>query len=447
MPSPAAENGASGCEAVDDAGNVFSYTNPSAPAPPTDQGAPTISGNATEGQVLSEVHGNWSGSPTGYTYQWEDCNSTGTNCSAIVGATNQAYTLTSADVGHTIAVQEIASNAGGNSTPADSTATSVVTPVAAPVSSGNPTISGTPQEGQALTESHGTWSSSPNPNGYAYQWEDCDSSGNSCSAIAGATSQTYMLTSSDVGHTIRVQEAATNAGGTSSPASSSATGVVQPLSAPPTKPSNSSPPVVSGPTTVGQTLTTSTGVWSGTPPISYSYQWARCSSSCSAIGGAISSTYTLISVDTGAKIAVVVTATNSAGSAQAVASEVGPVAAAGPTAAQVKAALSKVLKPSGKAARLKAIVKAGGYSFSFTAPSAGMLVVGWYASVKGKKVLVASASVLFRQARKATVKLKLTGKGRQLLKSSKRVKITAKATFTPTGGTTTSSTKTTALKR
>ena len=81
------------------------------------------------------------------------------------------------------------------------------TPV--PISSRPPVISGTAQRGQTLAESHGTWSN--NPTSYSYQWEDCDSSENSCAAIAGATSQTYTLASSDVGHTIRVQETARNA--------------------------------------------------------------------------------------------------------------------------------------------------------------------------------------------------------------------------------------------
>jgi hypothetical protein len=215
---------------------------------------------------------------------------------------------------------------------------------------------------------------------------------------------------------------------------------------PAANPANSSPPVISGTTTVGQRLTTSTGVWSGTEPISYSYQWARCGSSCSAITGATGSSYTLTSAELGVKIAVAVTASNSAGSAQAVASAVGPVAAAGPSSVQVKAALSKVLKPSGKAAKLKAIVKAGGYSVSFTAPSGGKLVINWFATVKGKQVLVAAANVVFRQSGKTTVKLKLTGKGRKLLKAGKSVKITTKATFTATGGTPTTSSKTTTLK-
>jgi hypothetical protein len=53
---------------------------------------------------------------------------------------------------------------------------------------------------------------------------------------------------------------------------------------------------------------------------------------------------------------------------------------------------------------------------------------------------------VFHQARKATVKLQLTSKGRKLLKAGKSVKITTNATFTPTGGTPTSTTSTTALK-
>lgn len=198
-----------------------------------------------------------------------------------------------------------------------------------------------------------------------------------------------------------------------------------------------------------QTLATSTGAWSGTPPIPYSYRWARCASSCSAIAGATSANYTLTSADAGAKIAVVVTATNTAGNAQATSSEVGPVVAPamGPSSAQIRAALSKVLKPSGKAARIKAIVKAGGYRFTFTAPSAGELGVTWYATVKGKHVVVASARVVFPQAGKATVKLKLTGTGRKLLKAGECVKANTKATFIPSGGVATNRTESFTLKQ
>ena len=194
--------------------------------PPENSAAPEIAGVAQQGQTLTETHGSWSNSPTGYSYQWEDCDTSGNNCSAISGATGQTYTLIGSDVGDTIRVQETASNAGGTSAPATSSASQAVRPLP-PTSSGGPSISGSAQQGQTLTEAHGSWSNSPTS--YSYQWEDCDSSGNNCSAISGATRQTYTLTGSDVGQTIRVQETASNAGGSGAPASSAATGVVQPV--------------------------------------------------------------------------------------------------------------------------------------------------------------------------------------------------------------------------
>jgi hypothetical protein len=223
-------------------------------------------------------------------------------------------------------------------------------------------------------------------------------------------------------------------------------------------PANSSPPVISGTVKVGQTLSTSTGTWSGTAPISYRYQWARCSSSCSAISGAAASTYTLTSGDVGQKISVVVTATNTAGSAQAGAAEVGPVVAApsGPSSAEVKAALSKLLKPSGKTATTKAIIKSGGFSFSFSVPSAGKLVIDWYylpsgaklaKKAKHKPVLVGAGQRTFSAAGTAMIKIKLTAAGRSLLKHATQVKLTAKGTFTPTGKAAITATRTFVLKR
>ena len=95
-------------------------------------------------------------------------------------------------------------------------------------------------------------------------------------------------------------------------------------SATPTAPVNSALPVITGTTTVGQTLTTTTGTWTGSPT-GYTYQWKRSGTN---ISGATASTYTLVSADATTFVTVLVTATNAAGSANATAATVGPIAAA-----------------------------------------------------------------------------------------------------------------------
>ena len=94
----------------------------------------------------------------------------------------------------------------------------------APTNSAAPTISGTPQVGQTLTANPGTWNSSTTPT-YTYQWQRCDTAGNNCAAIPGATAQTYTVTNDDVNKTLRVVVTATNSSGSGS-ATSSQTGVV-----------------------------------------------------------------------------------------------------------------------------------------------------------------------------------------------------------------------------
>ena len=116
--------------------------------------------------------------------------------------------------------------------------------------------------------------------------------------------------------------------------------------------------------------------------------------------------------------------------------------ATGPTGgsssrAEVRAALAALLKPSGKASGLRTIGRRGGFRFSFDAPSAGRLVIDWFRRVHHHDALVASAVVTIRRAGRAAVKVKLTRRGRNLLKGLRRVKLTAKCAFTPVGGGTT----------
>jgi Concanavalin A-like lectin/glucanases superfamily/Calcineurin-like phosphoesterase len=90
----------------------------------------------------------------------------------------------------------------------------------------------------------------------------------------------------------------------------------------PSEPVNTSAPTVSGNARSGQTLSATTGIWTGAAPIAYLYQWQRCNSSgggCQNVNGpTASSTYTLGATDAGSTLRVSVAASNSAGSASAV---------------------------------------------------------------------------------------------------------------------------------
>ena len=105
-------------------------------APPVAGSPPAISGSATQGQMLTEAHGTWSNPPlTAFSYQWQRCAAGGGRCTPISGATNQTYTLTAADVGSRITVQEVAANAYGAGVGATSGSTAVVAPSARPTAS------------------------------------------------------------------------------------------------------------------------------------------------------------------------------------------------------------------------------------------------------------------------------------------------------------------------
>ena len=86
---------------------------PPPPSPPANTALPVISGTAQQGQTLTASNGSWTNSPTAFAYQWQDCDSAGASCTSISGATTSSYTLAAGDVGHTIRVGVVASNAGG----------------------------------------------------------------------------------------------------------------------------------------------------------------------------------------------------------------------------------------------------------------------------------------------------------------------------------------------
>lgn len=185
----------------------------------------------------------------------------------------------------------------------------------APQSTALPSVSGAAAVGSTLSATSGSWSGDT-PMTFAYQWRQCDSSGANCASISGANNSTYTVANGDVGSRLRARVTATNGAGQAS-ADSAATIVVTTT----TSPTNTVEPGVTGSTVVGQTLTGTNGTWSGTGPITFSYQWVRCpsnggasdGSNCPGTSGATNTTYTLQSSDLGQRLRLRVKASNNAG--------------------------------------------------------------------------------------------------------------------------------------
>ena len=136
---------------------------------------------------------------------------------------------------------------------------------AIPSNSTMPQLTGTTTVGQTLSASTGAWS--PTPTGYAYQWQDCNSAGNACTAISGATASTYTLTTADIGHTIRVLVTASNSSGSAGTASPPST-LVQALPTTTTTTTTMSPTTTTmAPTTTTTTTTSPTTTTTTTSPM------------------------------------------------------------------------------------------------------------------------------------------------------------------------------------
>lgn len=279
---------------------------------PVNTEPPVVEGMPKLGEALSASSGAWSGEePSSYTYQWQACDPDG--CIDIPGADEATFTLPAEEVLHEVRVLVRAKNAAGTTT-AVSAPTAAVDSIA-PVIVVLPEMSAASRSGQTLVAGYGSWSGEA-PIGYAYRWLRCDSAGSDCSTISGEEGQSYELTGTDVGHTIRVLVTATNPAGEAEARSA--------LSAPISAsggPSGGAPPTVSGAPEVGGLLSVDHGGWEGAE--SYAYQWQHCGvsladSECALIPGATSANYAPNYDDVGSALRVTVTATGPGGSAAAV---------------------------------------------------------------------------------------------------------------------------------
>ncbi|HEY6760235.1 MAG TPA: hypothetical protein VI318_12130, partial [Baekduia sp.] len=266
--------------------------------PPLNVGTPSIAGTAKRTFTLTASPGSWTPAGATFTYQWQ--RDSGSGFADVSGATSPTYTLVAADVGATLRVVVTATNVDGTGT---ATSAQTATAVAAvPGSQQAPTITRAQRVGETLTTSDGTWN--PAATSYAYQWQRRVNG--TYVDISAATSKTYTLAAADAGTTVRSKVTATNADGTGVGYSGASPTVISPPVAPTT---------IAAPTGTlidTNTLTIDPGVWTPSST-TFTYQWLRCPSGATALGGCVTvgagQSYTLAGPDVGHTITARVTGT------------------------------------------------------------------------------------------------------------------------------------------
>jgi len=115
--------------------------------------------------------------------------------------------------------------------------------------------------------------------------------------------------------------------------------------------------------------------------------------------------------------------------------------------------LKKALAVAGPKARIRALLEAGSFSATYTAPSAGKAEIVWRymprakSAAKRKAVVVARGTKKAAGAGKIKVKVRLTKAGRALIQRSKKVKLVAEISFKPRSGGKVTSKRSITLKR
>ena len=181
---------------------------------PVSTEAPSISGEAKEGQLLTASSGKWAGTePITFEYEWLRCNTGGAECTQAAGASVlPTYLAAAADVGHTLRVKVIAKNLAGSGE-AESVAsetvkgvvpTNVVLPVTVPL------VSTT--SGSTVTATEGTWTGTQ-PISYVWEWKLCTSA-TSCKVEQKGSSNSFKVPAASGGKKLRVNVIATNTAGT-----------------------------------------------------------------------------------------------------------------------------------------------------------------------------------------------------------------------------------------
>jgi hypothetical protein len=265
---------------------------------------PEVVGNPAIGERLVCGAGSWNGIPE-FTYKWiREGTQVAEGVTYFVRTEDKGYSLwcvVKATVrefeGTTETVEARSINSlripGERPTPPESTEA--------------PTVSGRAAVNEILSCSQGRWSGNPKPT-FTYQW--VRDPGSEETSIEAATAPTYKVASADQGHSLACRVTAQNSLGSASRLSSNSLAIA---GIPPVR---TAPPEVLGvePASVGETLTCSSGEWSGSPKPTFKYRWQRDGV---LIAGATSTVYTVEAADQLHALSCTVIATNSAGSTEA----------------------------------------------------------------------------------------------------------------------------------
>jgi len=227
---------------------------------------PTVTGTPTQGARLRAEPGSWTGSgKVRLAYQWFRCDTMGSHCDRLRGATTRTRLLGGRDVGHTVGLQVRAIDSHGSS----AAYASLVGPVAGTPtrisSKTQPVVSGAPIPGSTLHVVPGVWK--PKPASFSFQWVRCGAHGRVCAPIAGANSDEYAVQPADAGHAlIAIVQARAGA------VSRAVFSVAAPAAAPNDEsagPANSTPPSVGDVLQQGSPLIGNAGSWSSSGKIAY----------------------------------------------------------------------------------------------------------------------------------------------------------------------------------
>ena len=299
--------------ATNSGGSTTAYSEPTSAIKallPSFSALPSIVGSLIDGSTLESLKGTWTGSAPTFSYRWLLCNATGASCNPIEGATTSHLGLITSMIGSTLRLAVTATNSAGSTT-ATSEPTSAIKALLAS-NTKLPAISGLAEDGQTLTGALGSWTGSE-PS-FSQQWELCNSKGEACKAIEKAFGSTLALLASEVGGTVRLAVTATNSAGSTTARSEPTSAILAIL------PKNTSLPAIGGLLQIGQTIEALTGGWSGSAPLTFSYQWQTCGlglkeSECTNLKGAVEKLLKLeLAQVLGLTVRVLVTATNSRGS-------------------------------------------------------------------------------------------------------------------------------------